>query len=207
MLRAMDNTSTPACESSARKASASVAATAPFLMSSMSFFGLSGFCVFHAGQRSWQRPHSVHTDESSSIFHDASFSWPTPKVSSSSTLPRSTFFAPEVIGLSAPSAFFPSALRWKKMLNGAAKRCQATPQPRWRPTKTRKTMPVSSFTSAKMETSTGEAGSSVAMPAETGSVHRACPKVAIFAALTSSMPRPSTKTMASIAYAERWLEL
>ena len=60
-------------------------------------------------------------------------------------------------------------------------------------------MPVKSFTKAKTVTSTGEAGNSVAMAAETGSVHRAWPKVAILAALTSSIPRPSTSTMASMA--------
>ena len=34
--------------------------------------GLSGLPVAHAGQASWQRPHSVHVNPSSRSFHDRS---------------------------------------------------------------------------------------------------------------------------------------
>ena len=75
----------------------------------MSFFGLSGFSVFHAGHRSWQRPHSVQEEASRSIFQ----------------LPGSRS-SKSGVGR-APSAFSPSALRWKKMLKNARKRCHITP--------------------------------------------------------------------------------
>ena len=55
----------------------------------ISSFGLSGLPVFHAGQTSWHRPHSVHVNRSSSCFLDRSSAVATPKRMSSSGPSRS----------------------------------------------------------------------------------------------------------------------
>ena len=51
----------------------------------MIVLGLSGLPVSHAGQASWQRPHSVHVKPSSRSFHDRSAMVLTPNVASSAS--------------------------------------------------------------------------------------------------------------------------
>ena len=55
----------------------------------MSSFGDSGLPVFHAGQTSWHRPHSVQLNRSSSCFFDRSAAVATPNRRSSSGPSRS----------------------------------------------------------------------------------------------------------------------
>ena len=55
----------------------------------ISSFGLSGLPVFHAGQTSWHRPHSVQLKRSSSCFFERSFAVATPNRMSSSAASRS----------------------------------------------------------------------------------------------------------------------
>ena len=51
----------------------------------MNVLGLSGLPVVHAGQASWQRPHSVHVKPSSRSFHDRSATVRMPNVASSAS--------------------------------------------------------------------------------------------------------------------------
>ena len=111
----------------------------------MTFLGLSGLSVFQAGHSSWQRPHSVHAVESSSIFQ-------LPGVMSSSK---------SGVGRDL-SAFSPEVLRWKKILKNAMKRCHMTPHWNLREIKKMKRSPDSSLTKAKKLTSAGDSGSALA---------------------------------------------
>ena len=96
----------------------------------MSSLGDRGFSVFQAGHCDWQRPHSVHEVKSRMPFHEKSSTLPTPRTESSSRSSMSSrviALPSEVSGFMAPSAVEPSDSRLKKTLNGARKRCQATP--------------------------------------------------------------------------------
>ena len=74
----------------------------------ISSFGLSGLPVAHAGQTSWQRPHSVHENRSSSCCRDRSSAVATPNrisasaasrsISRCSRLPLGRFFADQTLG-------------------------------------------------------------------------------------------------------------
>ena len=96
----------------------------------MNSLGDSGFSVFQAGHWLWQRPHSVQEVKSRMPFQAKSSTLPTPSGASSS---RSSMFSKSIgapstmIGERPPSAVPPPALRLKKMLKNAVKRCQATP--------------------------------------------------------------------------------
>ena len=69
--------------------SPAASATTRSRRSMISSFGESGLPVAHAGQTSWQRPHSVHVNRSSICFRDRSFCVATPKRMSSSAASRS----------------------------------------------------------------------------------------------------------------------
>ena len=74
----------------------------------ISSFGLSGFPVAHAGQTSWQRPHSVHEKRSSSCGRDRSAAVAAPNrisasgasrsISSFSSLPLGAVLADHTLG-------------------------------------------------------------------------------------------------------------
>ncbi len=81
----------------------------------------------HAGHCDWHLPHSVQLAISSKPFQVISPDLPIPNTSSSAGFSKSTAFPFEMISLSAPSEGRPSIFRLKKILNGAKKRCQATP--------------------------------------------------------------------------------
>ena len=147
--------------------------------------------MFHAGHRSWQRPHSVQEVASRSIFQ-------LPGVRSSSRSGVGRDF----------SAFAPSALRWKKMLKNAMKRCHMTPHWKYRAMHAMKTRPDRSFTRAKNCTMLGDAPIIPATCTVTKSAHSdPPPNVAMVEALTNSMPRPSMNTMASTKRAGKTCEL
>src|SRR5690625_1238521 len=99
----------------------------------MTFLGDKGLPVFQAGHWDWQRPHSVQLVKSSRPFQVKSSILPAPKGSSSgSASSKSKGLVPEasIIGLAAALEGLPSALRLKKMLTGATKRCQPIPMVR-----------------------------------------------------------------------------
>ena len=90
-------------------------------------FGDNGFSVCHAGHCDWQRPHSVQVDISNKPFQVMSARVPKPNTSSSLGSSKLISSPCDIITGNAPSEDFPSALRRKKILNGAKKRCHATP--------------------------------------------------------------------------------
>ena len=92
--------------------------------------GDNGFSVCQAGHCDWQRPHSVHVDISSRPFQEISARVPSPKTSSSFGSSKLISSPWDIIGGRAPSDDAPSALRRKKILNGAKKRCHAIPMVR-----------------------------------------------------------------------------
>ena len=112
----------------------------------MSSLGERGFCVFHAGHSSWQRPHSVHEYRSRRAFHEKSSIVPTPRTVSSGRSSKSSSLVtgfPSISMWSAgPRDFVPSALRRVYRLRIATKRCQATPMPVWMPTTVSQVMEV-----------------------------------------------------------------
>ncbi|SHS95280.1 Uncharacterised protein [Mycobacteroides abscessus subsp. abscessus] len=80
----------------------------------MSSLGDRGLPVFQAGHWLWQRPHSVQVVTSSRSFQLKSSTFPAPNASTSgSALSISSTLPPDIIGLAAPSATEPSALRLK----------------------------------------------------------------------------------------------
>ena len=117
----------------------------------MSSFGDSGLSVFQAGHWLWQRPHSVQVVTSRRSFQEKCSALPTPRAalsSSSSSFSKSSGSPPMVIGLSAPSAVRPSALRLNQMLTNARKRCHATPIVGWSETVIIQANEVRIFTAA-----------------------------------------------------------
>ena len=92
------------------------ASTASWRMPMMNVLGLSGLPVFHAGQASWQRPHSVHVKPSSRSFHDRSATVRMPNVASSASRsiagssPRGRILRSAMLGI--------AVAMWRCLLNG-----------------------------------------------------------------------------------------